>query len=331
VSPRASLRAAIVGCGKIADAHAQQIRRLEGCELVGVCDRERTLLTIYVKLLGKKLVFTAHNVDDVARDGRVGSLTHRWSLGFLYRTADHVFVHSEKVKQELGKRFHVADGKVTVVPLAINDVTPVWSISRSEARHKLGIDADRRILLLFGNIAPYKGVEDAVRALALLAREDPRFLLVIAGPVKNPGCRAYWQGIEQQIVALGLARHARTEVRYIPEDEVGLYFRAADVSLLPYRRVYQSGVLTLSYAQGLPVIAADVGSMADGVRVGETGYLFAPGDPADLAAKAREYFASDLFAELEIRGPKIAAYGAEQFSWAANAERTCAVYETLLR
>lgn len=248
---------------------------------------EWTLLTIYLRLLGKKLVFTAHNIDDQTRDGRAGSLTHRWSLGFFYGAADHIFVHTRKMRQELVERFRVADLRVTVVPLAINDVTPVWSITRPEARQRLALEPDKRLLLLFGNIAPYKGVEDAVRALARLAREDARFTLVIAGPVKNPACRGYWRQVEELIVELGVGDHVRKEVRYIPEDEVGLVFRAADVPLLTYRRVYESGVLTLSYAQGLPVIAADVGSMSEDVRVGETGFLFAPGDPADLAARFR--------------------------------------------
>src|SRR5205823_1943262 len=74
---------------------------------------ERTLLNIYFKLLGKKLVFTAHNVDDQARDGRKPRLIHRLSLRFLYRIVDHVFVHTPKMKSELLDKFKIAEDKVT--------------------------------------------------------------------------------------------------------------------------------------------------------------------------------------------------------------------------
>jgi hypothetical protein len=64
--------------------------------------------------------------------------------------------------------------------------------------------------------------------------------------------------------------------------------------MLPCRQIYQSGVLALSYAQGIPVIAADVGSFRDDVVEGETGCVFAAGDVADLPAGTRAYFASEL-------------------------------------
>jgi D-inositol-3-phosphate glycosyltransferase len=218
---------------------------------------ERTLLLAYLRRLGKKLVFTAHNVDDRARDGRPGGFAERVSIRFLYQT---VFVHTSRMKHELVQAFGVPEQRVTVVPLGLNDVIPVSSATRRAVREQLSFGPDDRILLFFGNIAPYKGVEDLIRALAILAREDDRLTLVIAGRVKNRSCEAYWRSVEALIAKLGVEGRVRTEICYLPDAEVGLFFRAADASMLPYRRVYQSGVLGLSYAQGLPVIAADVGS-----------------------------------------------------------------------
>jgi D-inositol-3-phosphate glycosyltransferase len=292
---------------------------------------ERILLTLYLKVLGKKLVFTAHNVDDYARDGRAGGLVHKVSLRLLYKVADHLFVHTESMRGELSKAFRVPVNRVTVVPLGLNDVIPAPSAMPATAREKLELDPEARALLFFGNIAPYKGLEDLVRALSELVREDDRFILVIVGRVKDRSCKAYWQEIEQLIAELKLTDHVRKELRYVPDGDVGLFFRAADVSVLPYRRVYQSGVLGLSYAQGLPVIAADVGSMKEDIVEGETGLLFRAGDAADLAARIRAYFASDLFKDLEARAPTLRDYGEERFSWKTNADRTYAVYERLLR
>jgi D-inositol-3-phosphate glycosyltransferase len=292
---------------------------------------ERTLLNVYFKLLGKKLVLTAHNVDDRARDGRGRAFSDRLSLRCLYTAVDHILVHTRKMKAELIEEFGVAEEKVTVVPFGMNDVIPEASATRKAAREQLGVGPDERVLLFFGNITPYKGVEDLLRALAILVREDRRFTVILAGRVKDRSCEAYWAELESLIGELQLGNRVRKEIRYIPDGDVGLLFRASDVSVLPYRRVYQSGVLSLSYAQGLPVIAADVGSLREDIIEGETGLVSKSGDVLDLADKIRAYFASDLFKDLDSRRLKLREYGAEQFSWTRNAELTCAVYERLTR
>jgi glycosyltransferase involved in cell wall biosynthesis len=292
---------------------------------------ERLLLTTYLRFLGKKLVLTAHNVDDRARDGVDGGILDRVSLRVVYRNAHHVFVHTTAMKQELRSRFGLPQDRVTVVPLGLNDVIPVSTATRAEARDKLGLHVGAKILLFFGNIAPYKGLEDLVCALGRLVQEDPTFFLIIAGRVKNNSCVGYWREVEELIDRLKLVDHVFKQVRYVPDDEVGLLFRAADVSVLPYRRVYQSGVLGLSYAQRLPVIAADVGAMRDDISPGKTGFLFVPGDPVDLARTIRTYFASDVFRDLESKGAMLSDHGAERFSWSLNADRTCAVYRSLLQ
>jgi glycosyltransferase involved in cell wall biosynthesis len=204
-------------------------------------------------------------------------------------------------------------------------------VNRSEARRQLALSADERVLLFLGNIAPYKGVEDLLQAAANVIHEDRRLTVILAGRVKDRRCRAYWEGLERLIAELRLGGHVRKEIRYIPDEDVGLFFRACDVTVLPYRRVYQSGVLALSYAQGVPVIAADVGSLREDIIEGETGLVFKTGDVLDLARAIHTYFASELFTDLETRRGKIRDYGAERFSWTRNADLTCAVYERLLR
>jgi glycosyltransferase involved in cell wall biosynthesis len=291
---------------------------------------ERILLTAYLKLLRKKVAFTAHNVDDRGRDGRTGTFQNRLSLTFLYRTVDHIFVHTPQMKTEMLQRFGVSEAKVEVLPFGINDVIPAARESRSAARHELGLDPDEKVLLFFGNIAPYKGVEDLLRALATLVHEGGRFTLILAGRVKDRTCEAYYAELESLIAALQLRQYVRKEIRYVPDREVSLLFRAADVAVLPYRRVDQSGVVALACAQGVPVIASDVGSLKTDVIEGETGLVFRSGDVADLASTIRAYFTSELFINLDARSPKIRALGVKAFSWTRNAELTCAAYGRLL-
>jgi glycosyltransferase involved in cell wall biosynthesis len=235
------------------------------------------------------------------------------------------------MKLELMEEFGIAKEKITIIPHGINDVIPEAHVTRLEAKQQLGFDPNDKILLFFGNIAPYKGLEDLIRALAELLDEDDRFRLVIAGPVKNKDCEGYWQELERMIKALRLSTYVRQEVRYIPDEDVGVFFKASDVSVLPYKRIYQSGVLLLSYRQGLPVIAADVGSLREDILEGQTGLIFRAGDSTDLAAKIRTYFASDLFGDLECNGQRIREYGDNRFSWEKNVDSTVAVYKSLLK
>ena len=128
------------------------------------------------------------------------------------------------------------------------------------------------MLLFFGNIAPYKGLDVLVDSLAAL----PDCRLIIAGPVKT-GCDAHWREIESTIAAKGLAGRIVKQASFIPEEDVEVYFKAADALVLPYRTICQSAVLFLSFQFGLPVIATDVGELAGSVKEGVNGFVCRPG------------------------------------------------------
>ena len=116
---------------------------------------------------------------------------------------------------------------------------------------------------------------------------------------------------------------------FIPDDETEVYFKAADVLVLPYRHIYQSGVLFLGYSFGLPVLAADVGSLKDEIVEGKTGFIFRPEDPVDLARAIEQYFASDLYADLNNRRQEIRDYATERHSWEVVGQITMGVYARL--
>ncbi len=85
---------------------------------------------------------------------------------------------------------------------------------------------------------------------------------------------------------------------FIPDDETEVYFKAADVLVLPYRHIYQSGVLFLGYSFGLPVLAADVGALKEDIVEGKTGFVFRPEDPADLAETIARLFRERSLSEI---------------------------------
>ena len=287
---------------------------------------DRTLLTLYYKLLGKRIILTLHNVNVGKRDS-MDSPLNRFSLRIQYRLADHFFVHTEKMKHELMQDFAVEDARITVIPFGINNAVSQTSLTPSEAKTRLGIRHDKRTILFFGNIAPYKGLEILISAFQQIPRHDD-FQLIIAGRPK--GSERYWIAIQESIEKDIQSGRVLMRSDYIPDDETEIFFKAADVLVLPYRHVYQSGVLFLGYSFGLPVIAADVGSLRDEIVEGKTGFVFGPGDPDDLAKTIERYFASDLYTDLKSRRPEIREYAMKSHSWDVVGQQTVNVYANLL-
>ena len=288
---------------------------------------DRTLLMLYYKLLGKRLVLTAHNVDKSKRDGG-RSFLNRFSLRWQYRLSDHIFVHTEKMNTELVTEFSVAKEKVSVIPFGINNTVPNTSLSTADAKQQLGINKDEKTLLFFGNIAPYKGLEYLVAAFTELSRECFNYRLIIAGSVKN--CQSYWRAVEQSIILSGVGERIIRKIEYVPDEDTEIYFKAADVLVLPYTYIFQSGVLFLGYSFGLPAIVADAGSLKEEIIEGETGFTFKQRNSLDLASEIEKYFHSELFHNLETRRAQIRKYANERYSWDKVAAITTAIYSTLL-
>jgi D-inositol-3-phosphate glycosyltransferase len=288
---------------------------------------DRTVLMLYYKFLGKRIVFTAHNVNAGKRDSN-DSWLNQLTLWMQYLLCDHVFVHTEKMRDELLSEFGVPGSKAGVIPFGINSTVPKTSLASAEAKRQLGVDGGDKTLLFFGNIAPYKGLEYLVAAFIKLVKQDRRYRLIIAGNPK--GSADYWNQVDQTISQSGMSGRIIKKIEFVPDEQTELYFKAADVLILPYTHVFQSGVLFLSYNFGLPVIAADVGSLKEEIIDGRTGFVFRPQDGDDLAVAIGKYFASDLYRDLETRRADIRDYANERYSWAKVANITENVYSKLL-
>jgi glycosyltransferase involved in cell wall biosynthesis len=288
---------------------------------------DRTVLMLYYRLLGKKVVLTAHNVNIGRRDSS-DSWLNRISLKIQYGLSDHIFTHTERMKSELAADFRIPEDKVSVIPFGINNTVPKSSLSSAEAKRQLGVSSNDKVMLFFGNIAPYKGLEHLISAFTKLLKRDRSYRLLIVGRPK--GRTDYWERIQQTIANSGIGDCVVEKIEYVADETTELYFKAADVLVLPYTRVFQSGVLFLGYSFGLPVIAADVGTLKEEIIEGKTGFLFKPQDSSDLASAIRRYFASELFNDLENRRLEITGYANERYSWDKVASITRAVYSNLL-
>jgi glycosyltransferase involved in cell wall biosynthesis len=289
---------------------------------------DRTLLMLYYRVLRKKIVLTVHNVNAAKRDSKDTHL-NRLTLGVQYRLADHIFVHTEQMKRELVQEFGVQRSRITVIPYGINNAVPNTRLTPAEARQRWGLRDGEKTILFFGWFAPYKGLEYLITAFQKILTHREDYRLIIAGRPK--GCEAYWTATRKAMHEEVQRGRVLLREEFIPDDEIEVCFKAADVLVLPYTRIYQSGVLFLGYSFGLPVLAADVGSLKDEIVEGKTGFLFRSEDPSDLERAIERYFASDLYTHLSMRRQEIRDYATKGHSWDVVGRLTLSIYAGLLR
>ena len=187
--------------------------------------------------------------------------------------------------------------------------------TRESARAALGLSGD--VALFFGYVRHYKGLDTLLTAWKRVRAERPGATLVVAGEF-------YEKPDAYEALALE-AGGVRLLNRYIADDEVEALFRAADVTVLPYRAGTQSGVTHVAYALGSPVIATNVGGITETVREGETGLTCPPEDPAALASTIVRFFAEGY---RERMAEPIAALRAAH-SWDTLADATIGLIDEL--
>lgn len=188
------------------------------------------------------------------------------------------------------------------------------TLPTDEARQKLGLPRDKKIILFFGFIRAYKGLDNLIRATAFLPDD---YCVVIAGEMY--GDFASYQTLIDETQT---ANRIKLFVRYIDDAEVPAFFSAADVCVLPYISATQSGIVQIAFNFNLPVIVTDVGGLAEMVENGETGLVVDSPTPQELATKIRFYFENKL--EQNMR--QAIAQKRGYFSWGGFAEAVMELY-----
>ena len=267
------------------------------------------------RLRGRRVVLTLHNV-----------LPHeeapwrRWLFQSVFRFAHQFIVHSERNAQVLIEQYPRAVGRVTVVPMGIHTVTSGQKLSRQEARERLELSADRRVILAFGNIRPYKGLDVLLRALRRVVDAGREATLLVAGQPWNS-----FERYQNLIDELDLTAHVRLRLEYLPESEVEACFAAADLAVFPYTHFdAQSAAATLALSSGVPLVVSDVGGLPD--LVGDARAVVPANDPEALAQTLRAVLDDEaLLAKLAADAKRRAA----ELDWGVIAQRTVEVYRAI--
>lgn len=233
-----------------------------------------------------KIIFIADNV--IPHEKRPGD---RALTNYAFKVVDHFIVQSSAVERDLKIVKPDASYLRLEHPVFESFGAP---IERAEARKRIGISDDAEVLLYFGFIRRYKGIDIAIRAVAEVAKTRPNVLLVIAGE-QYSGEEDY----RALASSLGLTeKNIRFFDHYISNDDVPVFFSASNASLLPYRSATQSGVVQIAYNYDQPVIATNVGGLPEIVIDGKSGLIAPEATPESVATVVNRFFADGLEEQL---------------------------------
>ncbi|NHJ41102.1 MAG: glycosyltransferase, partial [Asgard group archaeon] len=191
---------------------------------------------------------------------------------------DYFIVHGESQKEQLLKfssKINSQDVAVTTIPTFINHFN-AEKLTTKEAREKLDIQG--KILLFFGFVRPYKGLSNLIYSLPIINEKYDDVILLIAGEF-------WWnqRKIIDNIIDELQLRNIQIVDQYIPDEEVGIYFQAADVVILPYNTGSGSGVIQTAFSYSKPVIATDVGTFSEIIKDKKIGLIIPPKNPPAIA------------------------------------------------
>jgi len=189
------------------------------------------------------------------------------------------------------------------IPHPLYEIFPA-SLPKKKARNLLGI-SDSRVILYFGYIREYKGLKYLIKAMPIILRSLKVKLLV---------CGEFYEGREDTlslINELQLKDQVKVYDTFIPNEEVGYYFSASDLVVLPYISATQSGIVQIAYHYEKPVVVTSVGGLPEVVKDGRCGYVVAPRNPKTLAQSVIKFYRENKEVEF-IKKIKIEK---KKYSW----------------
>lgn len=254
-------------------------------------------------------IFTVHNVLPHERTQTALQL-----YGRIYERMDGLIFHTQHSLDSFRPLFPNVKAQTRIIPLG--EYGFLQGSAPAESR------PGGPVILFFGNVRHYKGLDVLIRALAEVKKAVPGAVLRVAGQWFVP-----FQDYEDLIARLGLQSSVEFERGFIPDEEVPQLFAPAGVVALPYRDIDQSAVLLLAMALGKPIVASRVGGMAEILRHGQTALLVPPEDPAALAEALIRLLRDPLWAAQLGRNAQEEVRA--RFSWERIAEQTESFYHCI--
>lgn len=231
------------------------------------------------KLLRReKILFVCHNVFPHERFPLDRLLT-KWTLG----CGRYFITQSKMDARDLLSVKHDAVYRVT--PHPTYGMFCRQGMSMQKAREQLQIDQGQRVLLFFGFVRKYKGLQYLLEAMKLLKERDFKVQLWVVGDFGEDK-----DEYVEQIRTFEIGDQVQMVEGYVPDDEVEKYFAASDLVVLPYLSATQSGIVQIAFGFEKPVLVTEVGGLPDVVTNGKTGYVVEPRSAEMIAEAIMDYY-----------------------------------------
>ena len=224
------------------------------------------------RLMGFRIILIVHDV--ISLDTVALPATRNFILKHFTHTKIVHNPYSKKILAGVIDEKHM--GNVKIIPhgnfieLAVGPASPIRSISGWIP------EPEKRYLLFFGQVKKVKGIDILLQAMTQPGHD---FQLILAGQDRDDSLKTYADFIRANF----LEKRVHVFNRFITNEERDFLFRCCEAVVLPYRRIYQSGVLLMAMSYGKPVLASDLEPNKDLIRHGENGLLFKDGDSQSLA------------------------------------------------
>ena len=253
--------------------------------------------------------------------GQLSVKAKRSLEAMVYRRADRVITLSLAFAHLIQEEYGVRPEVIRIVPGCINVQRFAVDRTRLEARQQLGWPTNRRILVSVRRLTHRMGLDLLLDAMPEVIARFPDTLLCIGGKGKMR------EQLEAQTIELKLQNHVRF-LGFIPEEELPLVYRAADLNVVPTRALEGFGLVAAeALAAGTPSLVSPVGGLPEVVSALSPELVFQSSKPADLARSIVRAFAGDLALPTS---EECRAYAAQQFSSETMAQRTAEVYRELV-
>jgi glycosyltransferase involved in cell wall biosynthesis len=237
-----------------------------------------TIVNLLYLLSKQRTCFLCHNITP-----HENTLLDKVLSKYAFLTAQYFIVHSEEDEHHLRALKPTAHIK--------RNPHPTYSFFRNyeiftkeQARNSLNIPPHKNVLLFFGLVREYKGLEHIIVAMQSIVKHIDCVLLVVG---------EFYESKQKHISLINdLLLHDYVIVidRYVKNEEVPLYFCSADVVVLPYISATQSGIVQIAFSLRKPVITTNVGGLPEAVEDGKTGFIVEPQSPEQLSEAVIRYY-----------------------------------------
>lgn len=281
--------------------------------------KEEVLFFRFLKWRRVKLVVTAHNVLP-----HENSRIDYYLKSIVYKNANAIIVHSKFIKEKLIQNFSVEPKKVSIIPHGNFDYyLPSEETSSDQYRTNLSLNKSDDVLLFFGFIRPYKGLDLLLKAFEKAAQTNDKLKLIVAGSVLDGK-----EAVLKDIASNKFSHRILPFLSYIPSEEVVKYFKAADVVVLPYKDIDHSGIIHLAYSFGKAVLGTNVGDFNEVIEDCRSGKVSKSNEPDELANSIVDMFKDK--AKLDEMGAYANYLSKTKYSWQDIAKKTIQIYKNVI-